>query len=92
MTAINYTMNNVPMKCCDAVMAVQNGAGQTRLLEVWRDVYLPNLTDDEAMVNHHMLREAGWQVDCIAKWHRGSQCFWSPNGDGIPLDYDANKY
>eukprot|EP00957_Ditylum_brightwellii_P111766 8524893-Ditylum_brightwellii.AAC.1 len=73
-------------------MAVQNGAGQTRLLGVWRGIYSPNLMDDKAVVNHHMFREAGWQVGCVAKQHEGLQCFWFPIGDDIPLDYDTNKY
>eukprot|EP00957_Ditylum_brightwellii_P159949 12175128-Ditylum_brightwellii.AAC.1 len=69
MTPIDNTMNNVPRKCCDAVTAVQNGAGQTRLLGVKKGVYSSNLIDSEVVVNHHMVHEEGWQIDCAAKWH-----------------------
>eukprot|EP00957_Ditylum_brightwellii_P038886 2938603-Ditylum_brightwellii.AAC.2 len=86
MMAIDDTMNNVPMKCCDAVTAIHNGSGQTQLIGVQRGVYSPNLMDDEAVVNHHMMREVGWQVDCMAKQHGSLQSIWFPNGDDIPLD------
>eukprot|EP00957_Ditylum_brightwellii_P199276 15190412-Ditylum_brightwellii.AAC.1 len=59
--AIDDTMHNVPMICCDAVTAIQNGVGQTWLLGVCRGVYLSNLMNNEAVVNHHMMCEAGWQ-------------------------------
>eukprot|EP00957_Ditylum_brightwellii_P045584 3456793-Ditylum_brightwellii.AAC.1 len=39
-----------------------------------------------------MMCEAGWQVDCMAKPHGGLQSIWFPNGDNIPLEYDANIY
>eukprot|EP00957_Ditylum_brightwellii_P170251 12960491-Ditylum_brightwellii.AAC.1 len=46
------------MKCCNAVITVQNG----------------------------------WQVYEVAKHHGGAQSVWFPNGDELPLEYDATKY
>eukprot|EP00957_Ditylum_brightwellii_P124612 9497347-Ditylum_brightwellii.AAC.1 len=48
--------------------------------------------DNEAVVNTHFSYEAGWQVDEMANHHRGSQSIWFPNGDELPLEYDATKY
>eukprot|EP00957_Ditylum_brightwellii_P127543 9726476-Ditylum_brightwellii.AAC.1 len=48
--------------------------------------------DDEAVVNNHLVCEAGWKFDCVAKKHGGSQCLWLPDGTKVPLEYDANKY
>eukprot|EP00957_Ditylum_brightwellii_P135552 10335725-Ditylum_brightwellii.AAC.1 len=47
--------------------------------------------DNEAVDNHNMMHEAGWQVDCVAKWHGGSQSIWFSNGDDISLEYDAKN-
>eukprot|EP00957_Ditylum_brightwellii_P152726 11625153-Ditylum_brightwellii.AAC.1 len=69
------------MQLCDAVTAISNGNGQTHLLGVKRGVYSPTLTDNEAVVNTHFIKEAGWQADCVAKHHGGSQSIWFPNGD-----------
>eukprot|EP00957_Ditylum_brightwellii_P010427 788890-Ditylum_brightwellii.AAC.1 len=55
-------------------------------------VYSPTLTSDEAVINTHFISEAGWQADCVAKHHGGSQNIWFPNGDDVPLEYDAAKY
>eukprot|EP00957_Ditylum_brightwellii_P100837 7685370-Ditylum_brightwellii.AAC.1 len=85
-------MSRVAMQLCDAVTAILNRDGQVRLLGVKRGVYSPTLTNDEAVVNTHLIRETGWQADCVARQHDGSQSIWFPNGDDVPLDYDAMKY
>eukprot|EP00957_Ditylum_brightwellii_P066643 5057595-Ditylum_brightwellii.AAC.1 len=92
MSAVDSAMSDVSMQCCDAVTAVLTRKGQTHFFGVRRGCYSPTLTDDEAVVNNHLIREAGWQVDCVAQRHGGSQCMWLPTGDDVPLEYDANKY
>eukprot|EP00957_Ditylum_brightwellii_P107210 8180386-Ditylum_brightwellii.AAC.1 len=63
-------MKAVSMNLCDGVTAILNDDGQIRLFGPRKGVYSPTLTDDEAVVNDHFIREAGWQLDCIAKRHR----------------------
>eukprot|EP00957_Ditylum_brightwellii_P013778 1038389-Ditylum_brightwellii.AAC.1 len=57
-----------------------------------RGAYLLSLADDVAVVNNHLIREAEWKVDCMAKQHGGAQSIWFSNGDNVPLEYDATKY
>eukprot|EP00957_Ditylum_brightwellii_P145221 11060999-Ditylum_brightwellii.AAC.1 len=63
MSAVDDTMSGVVMQLCDAVTAILNGDGQVCILGVKKGVYSPTLTDDEAVVNTHLIREAGWQAD-----------------------------
>eukprot|EP00957_Ditylum_brightwellii_P203759 15336078-Ditylum_brightwellii.AAC.2 len=60
MSAVNSAMSDVSMQCCDAVTSVLTRNGQTHLFGVRRGCYSPMLTDDEAVVNNHLIREAGW--------------------------------
>eukprot|EP00957_Ditylum_brightwellii_P157713 12004285-Ditylum_brightwellii.AAC.1 len=92
MSAVDDAMSGVAMQLCDAVTAILNGDGQVRLLGVKRGVYSSTLTNDEEVVNTHFIREARWQADCGARQHGGSQSIWFPNGDDVPLKYDATKY
>eukprot|EP00957_Ditylum_brightwellii_P177685 13534883-Ditylum_brightwellii.AAC.1 len=92
MSAVVGSMQGVSMNCSDDVTAIQNSSGQICLFGIMRGVHLPSLTDDEAVVNAHFICEEGWQVDEVAKCHRGSQSVWFPNGDELPLEYDASKY
>eukprot|EP00957_Ditylum_brightwellii_P154188 11733503-Ditylum_brightwellii.AAC.1 len=85
-------MSRVAMQLCDAVTAILNGDGKVCLLGVKRGVYSLTLTNDEAVVNTHFIREAGWQVVCVARRHGGSQSIWFPNGDDVLLEHDATKY
>eukprot|EP00957_Ditylum_brightwellii_P194389 14804248-Ditylum_brightwellii.AAC.1 len=48
--------------------------------------------DGKAVVNDHFIFGEGWQLDCVAKRHGGSQQMCFPNGDTIPLEYDTTKY
>eukprot|EP00957_Ditylum_brightwellii_P050920 3862430-Ditylum_brightwellii.AAC.1 len=92
MSAVDDTMSVVAIQLCDAVTVIFNGDGQVCLLGLKRGVYLLTLTDDEAVVNTHFIRETGWQADCVARRHGGSQRIWFPNGDDVLLEYDATKY
>eukprot|EP00957_Ditylum_brightwellii_P033126 2511094-Ditylum_brightwellii.AAC.1 len=92
MSAVDDSMRGVSMKCCNAVTAVQNGTGPMHLLRIKRGVYLSSLIDSEVVVNTHFISEAGWHVDEVTNYHGGSQSVWFPNGDELPLEYDAIKY
>eukprot|EP00957_Ditylum_brightwellii_P155498 11836368-Ditylum_brightwellii.AAC.1 len=92
MSAVDGNMKAVSMNLCDGVTAVLNGNGQIRIFGVRKGMYSPTLMDDKAVVNNHFICKAGWQLDCVAKRHRGSQQVQFPNGDTIPLEYDATKY
>eukprot|EP00957_Ditylum_brightwellii_P108995 8314475-Ditylum_brightwellii.AAC.1 len=74
MLAVDSNMNSVAMKMCDAVTAVQSGDRQPWLLGIRCGAYFPTLTDDEAVVNNHLVHEAGWKFGCVAKRYGGSQC------------------
>eukprot|EP00957_Ditylum_brightwellii_P192687 14671964-Ditylum_brightwellii.AAC.2 len=78
-------MKAVSMNLCDGVTAVLNDNGQVRLFGVRKGAYSPPLMDDKAVVNNHFIHKADWQLDCVAKRHKGPQQVWFPNGDAIPL-------
>lgn len=92
MAAVDADMNSVPMQLCDAVTAIIDDDGQLNLFGVRRCGFSPTLTDDEAVINNHFLREAGWKADCVAIRHGGSQSIFPKAGKVWPLQYDANKY
>eukprot|EP00957_Ditylum_brightwellii_P150490 11459461-Ditylum_brightwellii.AAC.1 len=69
MAAVDDSMNGVSMQCYNAVTAMLNGDGQVQLVGVKRCMYLPSLTNDEAVVNRHLIREVGQQIDYIANQH-----------------------
>ena len=92
MAAVDTDMNSVPMKLCDSVTAILNDEGQVALFGVRRCGYSPTLTENEAVINNHFLREAGWKVDCVSKRHGGSQSLSPVLGETWPMEYDANKY
>eukprot|EP00957_Ditylum_brightwellii_P016995 1281140-Ditylum_brightwellii.AAC.1 len=73
MSAVDTAMSDVSMQCCDAVTAVLTRNGQIQLFGIRRGCYSPALTDNEAVVNSHFIRKAGWPVDCVATRHGGSQ-------------------
>eukprot|EP00957_Ditylum_brightwellii_P024975 1888681-Ditylum_brightwellii.AAC.1 len=78
MSAVDSNMSSVALKTYDEVTAVQREDGQTWLMGIRCGAYSPTLTDNEAVVNNHWVHEAGWKLDCVAKWHGGSQCIWYP--------------
>eukprot|EP00957_Ditylum_brightwellii_P184601 14059178-Ditylum_brightwellii.AAC.1 len=90
MSAIDSNMSSVAMKTCDVITAVQSGDGQTWFMGIRRGAYSPTLTDDKAIVNNHLVCEAGWKLDCVAKQHGGSQCLWFPDGNKITQE-DAKQ-
>ena len=92
MAAVDDAMSTVPMTLCDAVTAVVNSEGHVQLVGVRKGGYSAGLTDDEAVINTHYIREAGWKVDCVAKRHGGTQSIVMPQSGEIPLEYNANKY
>eukprot|EP00957_Ditylum_brightwellii_P105594 8050818-Ditylum_brightwellii.AAC.1 len=92
MSAVGSNMSSVAMKTCDGVTAMKSGDGQTWLMGIRCGAYSPTLTNDKEVVNNHLVCEAGWKLDCVAKQHGGSQCIWFPDGNKVPLEYDANKY
>eukprot|EP00957_Ditylum_brightwellii_P030331 2297061-Ditylum_brightwellii.AAC.1 len=92
MSAVDSNMSSVTMKMCDMVTAVQSADGQNRLMGIQRGAYSPTLMDDEAVMNHHLVCEAGWKLNCVAMMHGGSQCLWFPDGNKVPLEYETNKY
>eukprot|EP00957_Ditylum_brightwellii_P023878 1800676-Ditylum_brightwellii.AAC.1 len=59
---------------------------------VKKGVYSPTLTCKKAVVSNHFIREAGWKLDYVARWHGGLQSFWFPNGACIPLEYNTTWY
>eukprot|EP00957_Ditylum_brightwellii_P116727 8903383-Ditylum_brightwellii.AAC.1 len=85
-------MSDVSMQCCDPVTAIMTGNGQVQLQGVWKGCYSPTLTDNEAVDDNHLIKEAGWNVDCVSKQHGGSQCLWLPSGEEVPLEYNAKNY
>ena len=92
MAAVDTDMQSVPMKLCDSVTAVLNSEGNVALFGVRRCGYSPTLTENEAVINNHFLREAGWMVDCVSKRHGGTQSLSPQQGDTWPMEYDPNKY
>ena len=80
------------MKLCDAVTAVQTQEGKTLLLGVKPSGYSTSLTYDEAIINMHLMREAGWTVDCVAARHGGKQQIILPTNEKVPTKYDATCY
>eukprot|EP00957_Ditylum_brightwellii_P012780 966301-Ditylum_brightwellii.AAC.1 len=75
---------------CDTVTAVQNSDGQPWIPGIRCGAYFPTLMNNKAVVNDHLVHEAGWKLDCVAKRHGGSQCLWLPDGTKVSLEYDAN--
>ena len=59
MTAVDRDVQALPMKLCDAVTAVLDDEGQIKLFGVMRCCVSPTLTDNEAVINNHLLHEAG---------------------------------
>jgi len=92
MAAVDADMSSVPMQLCDAVTATLDDEGHVNLFGVRRCGFSPTLTDDEAVINNHFLREAGWKADCVANRHGGTQSLFPSGGKVWPLQYDANKY
>eukprot|EP00557_Chaetoceros_sp_GSL56_P014026 CAMPEP_0176478512 /NCGR_PEP_ID=MMETSP0200_2-20121128/1227_1 /TAXON_ID=947934 /ORGANISM="Chaetoceros sp., Strain GSL56" /LENGTH=1865 /DNA_ID=CAMNT_0017874457 /DNA_START=317 /DNA_END=5915 /DNA_ORIENTATION=+ len=92
MAAVDADMNSVPMQLCDAVTALLDDEGHINLFGVRRCGFSPTLTDGEAVINNHFLREAGWKADCVAERHGGTQSIFPADGKVWPLQYDANKY
>ena len=85
-------MSTIEMKLCDAVTAVQTQEGKTLLLGLKRSGYSTSLTDDEAIINMYLMRDAGWTVDCVAARHGGTQQSILPTNEKGPTKYDANCY
>eukprot|EP00957_Ditylum_brightwellii_P151799 11559367-Ditylum_brightwellii.AAC.1 len=79
-SAIDSAMSDVSMQCCDPVTAVMTGNGQVQLLGVWKGCYSPTLTDNEAVVDNHLIKEASWN------------CLWLPSGEEVPLEYNTKYY
>ena len=92
MSAIDGGMDTVEMRLCDAVTAVRSQKGETKLIGVKRSGYSQDINDNEAIINMHLLREAGWNVDCVAKRHGGTQQIILNKDDKIPLEYEPNSY
>ena len=88
--AVDSQMSAVKTQLCDAVTSIRSGNG-TILLGVRRCGFSPSLSDNEAVVNSHLLREAGWKVDEVAKRHGGTQSI-SIRDENIPLGYNATCY
>eukprot|EP00957_Ditylum_brightwellii_P061515 4668393-Ditylum_brightwellii.AAC.1 len=59
MTDVENSINGISMQCCNAVTAMLNGDGQVQLIRVKKWAYLPSLTDDETVMDSHLVREAG---------------------------------
>ncbi len=66
--------------------------GNVQLLGVLRAGYSPTLNDGEAVVNTHLMREAGIAVDATAVRHGGGQRLDLDAETRVPLEYDATKY
>ena len=84
-------MPTVKTPLCDAVTAVKSENGNIKLIGVRRCGYSPSLNENEAVINSHFLREAGWLVDCVASRHGGTQSL-SIREVVIPLEYNAICY
>ena len=85
-------MPAVKVSLCDAVTAVVDTDGQIQLLGVKKCGYSPSLNDNEAVINSHFIREAGWQVDCVSERHGGGQYMVLSNRSKIMMHYDATSY
>ena len=65
-------MDTVKMRLCDAVTAVKSQDGKIILIGVKRSGYSQDIDDNEAIVNIHLSRETGWNIDCVVKRHGGT--------------------
>ena len=92
LSAVDEQMPAVKVGLCDAVTAVKDEKGQVQLLGVKKCGYSPSLNDNEAVINSHFIREAGWQVDCTSERHGGGQCMNLPSGVKVMMNYDATTY
>jgi hypothetical protein len=92
MAAVDADMQSVPMKLCDSVTVVLNNEGQVALFGVRSCGYSPTLTENEAVINNHLLCEAGWTVDCVSRHHGGTQSLSPFDGETWTMEYDPNKY
>lgn len=91
-SAVDQQMSPMTMRHCDAITAISDSNGTVYLLGLRYAVYSPNLTDGEAVVNTHYIREAGIKVDDVSSRHGGGQCLTLPSGATAPLGYDPNSY
>ena len=66
--------------------------GIVHLLGVRSAGYSPTLSDNEAVVNSHFIREASLTIDDKAKRHGGDQMLALSESSTVPLEYDPNAY
>ncbi len=71
MSTLDEHMGDVRMKLYDAVTAVADESGKVQLIGVKRCGYLFTLSDNEAVLNTNLIREARMTVDACAKRHGG---------------------
>ena len=65
-------MLTIKTSLCNAVTAVTSKDGYLKLIRVRKYGYSSSLNDNEAVINSHFLREAGWTMNYVSKRHRGS--------------------
>ena len=91
-SAVDGQMEHVKLSMCDAVSAVTDGDGIVHILGVRSAGYSPTLSDNEAVVNTHFIRESGLSIDDQAKRHGGAQSLFLSPSSIVPLEYDPNAY
>ena len=82
----------VSMVLCDAVTMVQDKNGNPALFGIRKMGYSHALTNNEAVVNNHLIQEAGMILDSVAKRHGGAQELHLSHDHVLLLEYDPNRY